>query len=162
MACPVALLDVHVGGMVAAFMAEHPHVDVHLDATNRRVDVIGEGIDIAIRVRPPPLQDSDLVMRVLAERSQCLVASPALVQQLGLPQGPADLSGYPSLDLGTPQNEHVWTLYRPRRRPGLRLPPPALHHPRHAGPARRRRRRRGPGATADDDGDGRTRPRRTG
>lgn len=113
MACPVALLDVHVGGMVAGFMAEHPHVDVHLDATNRRVDVIGEGIDIAIRVRPPPLQDSDLVMRVLAERSQCLVASPALVRQFGLPQGPVDLSSYPSLDLGTPQNEHVWTLYGP-------------------------------------------------
>lgn len=113
MTCPVALLDATVGPMLAGFMVEHPHVEVHLEATNRRVDVIGEGVDIALRVRPPPLQDSDLVMRVLAERSQCLVASPALVEQHGMPQGPADLSRFPSLDLGVPQNEHVWNLFGP-------------------------------------------------
>lgn len=111
--CPVALLDATVGDMVAAFLVEHPRVEVHLEATNRRVDVIGEGIDVALRVRPPPLQDSDLVMRVLAERSQCLVASPALLEQHGKPQGPADLSRFPSLDLGVPQNEHAWRLFGP-------------------------------------------------
>jgi len=113
MTCPTALLDATVGAMLAAFMVEHPHVEVHLEATNRRVDVIGEGIDIALRVRPPPLQDSDLVMRVLAERSQCLVAAPALIEALGMPQGPADLSRFPSLELGVPQNEHVWNLLGP-------------------------------------------------
>ena len=112
-ACPVTLLDASVGEMVAAFMHVHPRVDIHLDATNRRVDVVGEGIDIAIRVRPPPLQDSDLVMRVLAERSQCLVASPALLQQYGTPEVPADLPRLPSMDLGMPQNEHVWNLRGP-------------------------------------------------
>ena len=113
MTCPTALLDATVGTMLAAFMVEHPQVEVHLEATNRRVDVIGEGIDIALRVRPPPLQDSDLVMRVLAERSQCLVAAPALIDALGMPQGPADLARFPSLELGVPQNEHVWNLLGP-------------------------------------------------
>jgi DNA-binding transcriptional LysR family regulator len=113
MVCPVALLDAVVAPMLADFMIEHPRVDVHLEATNRRVDVIGEGIDIALRVRPPPLQDSDLVLRTLAERSQCLVASPALVERVGAAHGPADLSRFPSLDLGVPQNEHVWHLFGP-------------------------------------------------
>ena len=121
-ACPVTLLDASVGEMVAAFMHAHPRVDIHLDATNRRVDVVGEGIDIAIRVRPPPLQDSDLVMRVLAERSQCLVASPALLQQYGTPEVPADLPRLPSMDLGMPQNEHVWNLR------GLDGAHAAVHH----------------------------------
>jgi len=112
-ACPVTLLDARVGGMIAEFMREHPLVEVHLDATNRRVDVVGEGIDIAIRVRPPPLQDTDLVMRVLAERSQCLVASPRLLERAGAPQVPADLARLPSMDLGVPQNEHVWNLSGP-------------------------------------------------
>src|SRR5690606_39486409 len=76
MSCPVALLDARIADMVAAFMVAHPLVQIHLEEANRRVDVLGEGIDIAIRVRPPPLEDSDLVMRVLAERGQCLVASP--------------------------------------------------------------------------------------
>ena len=113
MTCPIALLDARVGEMVAAFMAEHPLVEIHLEETNRRVDVVGEGIDLAVRVRPPPLQDSDLVMRVLGHRGQCLVASPALLARTGMPQSPADLAGLPSLDLGLPQNDHVWRLIGP-------------------------------------------------
>ena len=113
MACPVALLDALVGGMIADFLVACPRVEIHLDATNRRVDLIGERIDLALRVRPPPLEDTDLVMRVLAERSQCLVASPRLLEQYGQPQVPADLAALPSLDLGLPQNEHVWHLHGP-------------------------------------------------
>lgn len=111
--CPVALLQAHVGAMLADFMARHPRVTVHLEATNRRVDLIAEAVDVAIRVRPPPLQDSDLVMRVLAERSQCLVACPALLGQHGVPRAPANLADWPSLGLGTPQQEHIWTLFGP-------------------------------------------------
>lgn len=113
LSCPVALLETRVGAMLAGFMAANPRVDVHLDATNRRVDVIGEGLDLAIRVRPPPLEDSDLVMRVLAERSQCLLAAPALIRAHGLPMTPADLPHLPSLDLGQPQHDHVWHLHGP-------------------------------------------------
>ncbi|MHC6227606.1 LysR family transcriptional regulator [Pseudomonas sp. X10] len=112
MTCPVALLDARIADMVAAFMVEYPRVQIHLEETNRRVDVVGEGIDLAIRVRPPPLQDSDLVMRVLADRGQCLVACPHLLAG-GVPQVPADLSSLPSMDLGLPQHEHAWTLIGP-------------------------------------------------
>ncbi|MCQ4163828.1 LysR family transcriptional regulator [Tahibacter harae] len=111
--CPVMLLDMRVGDMIAGFLAAYPQIELHLDATNRRVDVIGEGMDLAIRVRPPPLQDTDLVLRTLAERKQCLVASPRLLEQLGHPEVPADLPRWPSLDLGLPQSEHVWNLHGP-------------------------------------------------
>jgi DNA-binding transcriptional LysR family regulator len=111
--CPVALLHVHVGAMLADFMALYPQVKVHLEATNRRVDVMSEALDIAIRVRPPPLQDSDLVMRVLADRGQCLIASPALLQKLGSLVSPADLNGMPSLGLGVPQQTYSWALFGP-------------------------------------------------
>jgi len=113
MTCAVSLLDALVAPMLADFMVEYPRVEVHLEATNRRVDVIVEGVDIALRVRPPPLEDSDLVMRVLAELSQCLVASPALLERHGAPHGPAELSRYPSMDLGIPQNDHAWKLFGP-------------------------------------------------
>jgi DNA-binding transcriptional LysR family regulator len=111
--CPVALLDVQVGDMLAAFLALYPRVEMHLEATNRRVDVVSEAIDVAIRVRPPPLHDSDLVMRTLGERAQCLVASPALLERLGTPLVPADLTRLPSLDLGAAQDDHVWQLFGP-------------------------------------------------
>jgi len=113
MTCPVALLDMQVGRMVADFMVAYPRVEVHLESTNRRVDVVGEGIDLAVRVRPPPLQDTDLVMRVLGERSQCLVASADLLARHGKPVVPADLLHLPSMDLGVPQSEHVWNLQGP-------------------------------------------------
>ncbi|WP_395683664.1 LysR family transcriptional regulator [Dokdonella sp.] len=113
MTCPVALLDMQVGRMVADFMIAYPRVEVHLESTNRRVDVVGEGIDLAVRVRPPPLQDTDLVMRVLGERSQCLVASADLLARHGKPVVPADLLHLPSMDLGVPQSEHVWNLQGP-------------------------------------------------
>ena len=90
--CPVTLLHVHIGPMLARFMARYPGVTLHLEATNRRVDVVGEGIDVAIRVRPRPIEDSDLVMRVLADRGHRLVASPDLISRLGRPQAPSELS----------------------------------------------------------------------
>ncbi|MCD0503936.1 LysR family transcriptional regulator [Bordetella petrii] len=113
--CPVALLDAQVADMLAAFMQRYPLVQVHLEETNRRVDVVAEGIDVAIRVRPPPLEDSDLVMRVFTDRGQCLVASPALLQRTGTPHAPVDLGGLPSLGLGLglPQGGHVWDLLGP-------------------------------------------------
>lgn len=111
--CPIVLLDSLVGEMIAAFMVACPRVEIHLEATNRRVDVVGEGIDVSIRVRPPPLEDSDLALRVLAERGQCLVASPALLREHGAPAVPADLARLPSLDHGVPQSTHVWRLRGP-------------------------------------------------
>ncbi|KFG95901.1 LysR family transcriptional regulator [Burkholderia paludis] len=111
--CPIALLDALVGTMIAAFMVACPRVEIHLEATNRRVDVVGEGIDVAIRVRPAPLEDSDLALRVLAERGQCLVASPVLLREHGVPAVPADLARLPSLDHGAPQSTHVWRLRGP-------------------------------------------------
>ncbi|RQU02038.1 LysR family transcriptional regulator [Burkholderia cenocepacia] len=110
--CPVAMLHARIGAMLAEFMAVTPRVTVHLEATNRVVDVVGEGIDVAIRVRPPPLKDSDLVMRVLGERAWCLVASPSLVRRHDI-EVPIDLAGCPSLDFGPPQPQHTWQLDGP-------------------------------------------------
>lgn len=111
MTCPDALLQIHVGQMIADFMTNCPEITVYLEASNRRVDLVSEGIDLAIRVRPTPLEDSDLVMRVLAERRQCLVASPALVNSHGQVHSPSALNDWPSLAQGFPKQNHCWTLY---------------------------------------------------
>ena len=108
MSCPTGLLAFQFGALVARFMAEHPAVEIHLEGSNRRVDVVAEGFDLAIRVRFPPLEASDLVMRQLDESTQCLVASPGFVRSAF--RSPADLSGLPSLDLGPPRRDHRWEL----------------------------------------------------
>ena len=108
--CPVGLLHFHVGQMLADFMIGYPHVNIQLEATNRRVDVISEGLDLALRVRPLPLEDSDLVLKTLSDRGQCLVAHPGLVEKFGQPHSPKDLASWPSLYRGTAQEPAVWNL----------------------------------------------------
>lgn len=110
MACPTALINFQFGDMIARFMIENPRVEVHLESTNRRVDVIGEGFDLAIRVRFPPLEQSELVMRRLDESTQALVAGPSLLDGRKYPESPADLHDWPSLDLGPAHRDHHWSL----------------------------------------------------
>jgi DNA-binding transcriptional LysR family regulator len=112
MACATALVSFQFGTLLARFLAANPLVEIHLESTNRRVDVIGEGFDIAIRVRFPPLERTDLVMRKLDESRQCLVAGPALLGGRVALDNPADLNGLPSLDLGPARRDHVWRLER--------------------------------------------------
>jgi len=107
--CPVALVSFQFAALTARFMAENPRVEVHLESTNRRVDLIAEGIDVAIRVRFPPLEPTDLVMRKLDVSTQCLVAHPQLIGNALT--SPADLAGLPSLDLGPPHRPHRWQLH---------------------------------------------------
>jgi DNA-binding transcriptional LysR family regulator len=120
--CPIALLHARVSDILADFMVAYPKVTVQLESTNRRVDVIAEGFDIAIRARPPPLEDSDLVLKIFAERGWRLVGSPSLIEQLGQPAVPADLHRFPTVDTCPPSGLHVWELDGPSRAHAL------LHH----------------------------------
>ena len=110
LSCPVGLLMFQFAPLLARFVAENPAVILHVESSNRQVDVIAEGFDIAIRVRFPPLEETELIMRRLDDSSQCLVAHPDLV---AAPLGsPAALTGLPSL--GTTHRRapapHHWEL----------------------------------------------------
>lgn len=110
--CPASVIYFQVGEMIARFMARYPKVKIHLESTNRRVDVIREGFDLAIRVRFPPLEDSDLVIRKLAESEQRLVGSPVFVKE-GCNAVPADLVDMPGLAWGSSHNSFEWNLLGP-------------------------------------------------
>lgn len=112
-ACPPGLVTFQVARLVASFMQQHPQVRIHLDSTPRRVDVVGEGFDMAIRVREPPLEETELVMRKLDESQHILVAAPDLVARMGTPTGPLDIGAWPSLDFGPQRETHLWTLRGP-------------------------------------------------
>lgn len=105
--CPIALAQSRVSGTVARFLSENPRVSVQLIATNRRIDPIEEGIDVALRVRFPPIEDSNLVMRTLATSAQLIVARPALLDRLGRPSVPEDLTRFDSMDL-IHSGAHAW------------------------------------------------------
>ncbi|HEY3439673.1 MAG TPA: LysR family transcriptional regulator [Paludibaculum sp.] len=110
LSCPIALLHAYVGQMLVGFATKFPAVKVELAGMNRSVDVVGEGLDLALRVRPLPLDDSDLAMKILGYAAQYMVAAPALLERHGLPNSPVDLASWPSLGYGPPRDGHVWTL----------------------------------------------------
>lgn len=108
--CPASLMISLVSPIVSRFLMEFPLVRIQLSATNRRVDVIEEGVDVALRVRFPPLENEGLVMRRLADSQQILVASPALLSRFGRPSTPDELSPLPGMDLVRSSSKHVWEL----------------------------------------------------
>lgn len=109
LSCPSGLVAFQFGELFARFMALNPAVALHLESTNRRVDVIAEGLDLAIRVRPPPLAESDLVMRRFDERTIRIVASSDLLRGRTI-KTPPDLGSLPSLDFGPVGGDHRWRL----------------------------------------------------
>ncbi len=113
LSCPVAMLQNGVGEIVSRYLADHPLVEIQVEATNRRVEVIEEGFDIALRVRSPPLEDSGLVVRVLGQARATLVASGALIAQHGKPVVPDDLDRFPSMGFGWINGRHSWVFITP-------------------------------------------------
>ncbi|UCJ16232.1 LysR family transcriptional regulator [Pseudomonas sp. MM211] len=125
LACPTTLLNSWVGPMLTRFMLRYPSVELFIESTNRRVDLLHEGFDIALRVRFPPLENTDMVMKVLGNSRQCLVGRPDFLKQLPEQFQPADLGQLPSLHWGGSQREYQWELFGPNE--GKLLIP---HHPR--------------------------------
>ncbi|MCK7548387.1 LysR substrate-binding domain-containing protein [Marinobacter koreensis] len=113
LSCPPGLIYFLISPLLVRFMEKFPKVKVEMEATSRRVDVLKEGFDIALRVRFPPLEDSDLTMKVLSRSPQCLMASPELLASHRSVEAPEDLSAFPSLDFEQPGGKHVWCLDGP-------------------------------------------------
>jgi DNA-binding transcriptional LysR family regulator len=111
--CPVTLMQSRVARVVSQFLADRPRVRVHVEVTNRRVDVIAEGFDIALRVRLPPLEDSGLVVRMLQGDCYALLASPGLLDLQGRPRAPDELARFDTLDMQRPGGDHAWRLTGP-------------------------------------------------
>ncbi|MGF1700249.1 LysR family transcriptional regulator [Photobacterium makurazakiensis] len=86
---PVELGQQVLGQYLNDFLKLYPDVTIHLELTNREVDIIGEGIDLYAQVGE--MGDSTLVSRHLAASSRVLAASPAYLEQYGMVTSPADL-----------------------------------------------------------------------
>ena len=89
---PVGLGQFRINAIVARFLAAHPAVEVELVLDDRYIDMVAEGVDIAFRLGGP--LPPDVTGRHLATIPRCLAASPAYLQERGVPQQPADLASH--------------------------------------------------------------------
>jgi DNA-binding transcriptional LysR family regulator len=114
MACPVTLAQTTIGPLLPRFLAAHPLVRVDMQVSNRVVDLVQEGIDIALRVRATADDAGSLIVKNLGPTQGVLAASPALLQRFGAPARPEDLPRLPTVAMSSADGVARWALVGPR------------------------------------------------
>ena len=90
---PVALSQRLLREPLTRFVARYPDVGLHIELSDRFVDLVAEGFDVAIRIGH--LEDSSLIARRLGNVSMVIAGAPILLAEYGTPQTPAELSQIP-------------------------------------------------------------------
>jgi DNA-binding transcriptional LysR family regulator len=106
-ALPLSFGLLHMCPPIDAFNQRHPGVRFDLDFSDRRVDLLQEGIDIAVRIGE--LRDSTLIARRLFTARTVVCASPAYLAAHGTPQSPHDLSEHDCLVYSNLNDPEHWT-----------------------------------------------------
>lgn len=110
--CPVVLAQGELAGFVAEFLDRYPQVQLEMLLTSRRVDLMDEGVDVALRVRAMDDEDPSLVVRRLRPAESILVVAPAALAGVDV-NTPDDLAKLPVLGaVGADRRVH-WRLYGP-------------------------------------------------
>lgn len=102
-----------VAPKLAGFINKYPELSLDLSFSDRFVDLIAEGFDIAIRIGM--LKDSNLVARKLADNHRILCASPQLIKEHGSPEAPKELERFPCLQYRSTDGLNTWRLKSRRK-----------------------------------------------
>jgi len=98
----------HVAPLLPSFLAEHQDLTATLNMTDRVTDLVGEGIDVAIRIAS--LADSSLVSVKLADNERVVVAAPSYLKRHGTPETLADLARHNCLAISSEGSQRGWTF----------------------------------------------------
>jgi DNA-binding transcriptional LysR family regulator len=112
--CPVALAQSSLAPLLPAFLESYPAIRLELLVSNRRVDVLAESFDVALRVRTKPTGEDGLVMRTFREVDEFLVAAPAYLGGAQPLAEPADLRQHAMLDYAGEFERRPWELLGPQ------------------------------------------------
>ncbi|NEI72028.1 LysR family transcriptional regulator [Rhizobium lusitanum] len=110
-AAPLTFGAMHLGGMVASYLALHPGVALEVVLNDRYVDLLAEGVDVAIRIGR--LLDSDLVAQRLAPCRMVICASPRFLERHGALSSVEKLRQAPRLAFSEAVSSGDWTLTDP-------------------------------------------------
>jgi DNA-binding transcriptional LysR family regulator len=113
---PVTLTQSSLGHLIPAFLARHPKVRIDLQVSNRVVDLVQEGVDVALRVRPTLDDSGSLVVKSLGTSLGLLVASPAQLERQGRPQAFEDLQRMSTVAMSAIDSRTSWRLTGPAGR----------------------------------------------
>lgn len=106
----IAFARAELTRLMPGFLAAYPHVRVDLVGRDDRVDLVAEGLDMALRLGP--LEDSSLRLRKVGTYRRIIVAAPELLERVGTPETPEDLKSRPCLVFTSTPYGAVWPLLR--------------------------------------------------
>lgn len=110
------LVEAGLGRLVARFVAVNPKLRCEIDVSDRYVDLVAEGYDLAIRVGK--LKDSTLIARKIGSTEASMFAAPSLVAERGLPSEPKSLDAYPLIgEQILPADTQQWLLHHATQKP---------------------------------------------
>ncbi len=112
--CPVTLAQTTIGPLLPRFLAAHPQVRIEMLVTNRVIDLVQEGVDVALRVRSNLDDSGSLVAKNLGDTKGVLVASPQLLQRFGAPEDVESLRNLPTVAMSAADGRASWHLHGPR------------------------------------------------
>jgi DNA-binding transcriptional LysR family regulator len=118
---PVQFGRRHVAPIVSAFLNEYPDVGVELSLNDRNLDLIEEGLDLAVRIGA--LADSSLIARQVGSVRRVVVASPAYLARRGAPRTPSDLATHETIFGMARSPAREWRFGPSPRGPIVRLSP---------------------------------------
>ncbi|WP_394827848.1 LysR family transcriptional regulator [Pendulispora albinea] len=104
------LLEAIVEPVMTRFLAENVHVSLDLLITNRRVDLVEEGVDLAIR--PGVLPDSSMIARRLGDVAHCVSAAPDYLARHPPVTKPLDLREHDCISFSSKGGQRTWTFER--------------------------------------------------
>jgi len=107
--CPIGV-DRVLGGALPGLLERHPKLRVQVVVTNRRIDLIDEAVDVAVRIREKLDTDADLQVRIVGRTSAVLVASPALLSRHPPLERPEDLARLPTVSHSDRPGLDRWVL----------------------------------------------------
>ena len=119
--CPSVMMRYQVRSLLNGFLKQYPEVSVELELTSRRVDVLHDDIDLAIRTNFQSNEDSSIVVRDVVKTTHCLVASPEILQGRSI-EFPTDLNHYPTIILGTQKSHYQWNLHHLDKNEQMMIP----------------------------------------
>lgn len=114
---PAGVLDQNVTSVLVALLQRHPRLQLDVVVTNRRVNLIDEGVDVALRVRADDDEDAQWATRRLRAARGALVASPQLLAHIGPIDGLDSLSRVPALGALSADGRVHWQLRSPDGKP---------------------------------------------
>jgi DNA-binding transcriptional LysR family regulator len=109
LSCTAAFGVLHVTRLIFEFQDRYPDIGIDLSLTDERINLVREGVDIALRLGP--LTDSSMKLRALGQSRRLLVAAPSYLAARGMPTSPQDLSLHEGVRMSNVAGSDVLILH---------------------------------------------------